>query len=114
MITYPNQRVVTIFKEDYTNIEYKKQSKSFLQVDNDDWQDAAARLTHGGLKLYLYLASNKDGYSVALSPADIERKIGLSDSTYRRAFKELITEGYIEQKQGNVYWFNTQVQNTFH
>lgn len=99
MITYPNQRVVTIFKTPCTT--------NFLQIDNEEWQAAASVLSYGAFKLYLYLAANMDGYAIALSPADMEEKMGLSESTYRRAFKELEGEGFLECKSGNVYWFNT-------
>lgn len=104
MITYPNQRVVTIFKEKCNN--------DFLQVNNDEWQTAAQTLkTYSAFKLYLYFASNKNGYSVALSPVAIEEAIGISENTYRAAFKELVDCGYLGKVNGkkNQYTFHTSI-----
>ena len=102
MITYPNQRVVTVFKSDC--------SKDFLQINNQEWQAAASTLkTYSAFKLYLYFASNINGYSVALSPIAIEEAIGISENTYRAAFKELVECGYLTQVEGkkNMYVFHT-------
>lgn len=102
MITYPNQRVVTIFKEQC--------DKDFLQINNDEWQAAAQTLkTYSAFKLYLYFASNKFGYTIALSPAAVEEAIGISENTYRAAFKELLDAGYLQQAESkkNQYYFHT-------
>lgn len=102
MIIYPNQRVVTVFKPDC--------SKDFLQINNQEWQAAASTLkTYSAFKLYLYFASNMNGYSVALSPITIEEAIGISENTYRAAFKELVECGYLTQVEGkkNMYAFHT-------
>ena len=94
MITYPNQRVVTIFKEDC--------KKDFLQLNNGEWQAAAQVLkTYSAFKLYLYFASNKNGFSIALSPVAIQEAIGISENTYRAAFKELVEAGYLTQSSSN-------------
>ena len=45
--------------------------------------------------LYLYLASNKEGYALALSPAAIRKAIGMPTSTYRDQFVKLIDKGYL-------------------
>lgn len=104
MITYPNQRVVTVFKPDC--------SKDFLQINNQEWQVAASTLkTYSAFKLYLYFASNMNGYSVALSPIAIEEAIGISENTYRAAFKELLEYGYLHKVEGkkNQYFFYTAI-----
>lgn len=102
MIIYPNQRVVTIFKSDC--------SKDFLQINNQEWQAAASTLkTYSAFKLYLYFAGNKSGYTIALSHAAVEEAIGISENTYRAAFKELVECGYLTQVEGkkNMYAFHT-------
>lgn len=102
MIRYPNQRVVTIFKE--------KCKGDFLQVKNSEWQTAASILkTYSAFKLYLYFASNKNGYTITLSPAAINEAIGICENTYRSAFNELLEAGYLSQVKGqkNVYTFHT-------
>jgi hypothetical protein len=103
MITYPNQKIVHINKET---------SSDFLQVDKSAWMQAGQVLTYGAFKLYLYLAGNQDGFDKALSPTDVEAKIGLSESTYRRSVKELTKEKYLVLKQGNIYDFYTEPNET--
>ena len=102
MTIYPNQRVVTIFKENCDN--------DFLQVKNSEWQAAVGILkTYSAFKLYLYFASNKNGYTIALSPTAINEAIGVCENTYRSAFKELLDAGYLRQVEGrkNMYTFHT-------
>ena len=102
MIIYPNQRVVTVFKSDC--------SKDFLQINNQEWQVAASTLkTYSAFRLYLYFAGNKNGYTIALSPVSVEEAIGISENTYRAAFKELVECGYLTQVEGkkNMYVFHT-------
>lgn len=104
MVVYPNQRVVTIFKENC--------DKDFLQIKNEDWQAAASNIrTYSAFKLYLYFAGNKNGYSIALSPAAVENAIGISENTYRAAFKELVELGYLHQMEGrkNYYTFYSAI-----
>ena len=45
--------------------------------------------------MYLYLCGNQDGVPLALSSADVQKQLGISDSTYRRAIEELKEKGYI-------------------
>lgn len=104
MIVYPNQRTVTIFKEDC--------KKDFLQIGNEEWKTACSTIeNYGTFKLYLYFASNKNGYTLALSPSMIEEEIGISESTYRRAFKELEAIGYLRKVEGkkNQFWFDAKI-----
>lgn len=57
--------------------------------------------------LYLFLASNKDGYEMALSPAAIHNEYGMPESTIRDQTKKLIEKGYlVQRKEGsNIYDF---------
>ena len=71
--TVPNQRVVAIHRE--------RASSDFLGIKNEHWQAAAHDLGAHALMLYLYLASNRDGYTLALSPAAIRRAVGMAAST---------------------------------
>ena len=86
-ITFPNQDQVTIHKERYDG--------NFLQVSIDEWTTAFATLKPGTFGLYLYLCGNMDGFHLALSSAAVQHALGYSDSTYRRAKKELIEKGYL-------------------
>ena len=89
MITYPNQKVITVFKE--------KCSKDFLQINNGSWKAASNLLTYSAFKIYLYIASNRDTYTFALSYAAINEDIPMNRKTYDKAIKELIDCGYLYQ-----------------
>lgn len=86
-ISFPNQDKVRIHKEHYDG--------NFLQVSIDEWTTAFASLKPGTFGLYLYLCGNMDGFNLALSSVAVQRALGYSDSTYRRAKKELIEKGYL-------------------
>ena len=104
MTTYPNQRIVHIIKD--------KCKKDFLQINNDDWHTAGRCIEqYGTFKLYLYFASNKSDFTLALSPVAIEESIGISESTYRRAFQELLELGYLSRVEGkkNSYLFHSRI-----
>ena len=56
--------------------------------------------------LYLYLASNADNFTLALSPAAIRQVIGMPASTYRDQFVKLVDRGYLVQRgEGSTYDF---------
>lgn len=56
--------------------------------------------------LYLYLASNKDGYLLELGAAAVEREIGIKKTAYHTALKDLEEKGYLKKEQGNTYAFS--------
>jgi hypothetical protein len=57
--------------------------------------------------LYLYLASNANGFELALSAVAIREAIGMPPSTYRDQFAKLVDKGYlVQQREGsNIYHF---------
>lgn len=96
--TVPNQRVVAIHRE--------HASSDFLGIKNEHWQAAARDLGAHALMLYLYFASNANGYVLALSPAAIRQAVGMAASTYRDQFLKLVDKGYLVQRgSGNTYDF---------
>lgn len=95
--TYPNQRTVKINREEIKN--------DFLGIKNTNWMAAAKDLSASALKLYMYFASNKNGFSLALSPKAIENQIGMARSTYCDQFKILLEKGYLVHAGGNTYEF---------
>lgn len=95
--TYPNQRTVKIHRE--------VAKSDFLGIKNSNWQAAARDLRAQGLLLYLYLASNADNYTLALSPAAVREAIGMPRSTYADQFQLLLDRGYLVPKSGNTYDF---------
>lgn len=99
MTVYPNQKVVTVFKDEC--------KEDFLQIKNETWQAAYQNLSPSAFGLYLYFASNKNGYSFALSYVAVEEAIGISRKTYEKAIKELKDSGYLTHVSGNAWHFNT-------
>ena len=99
MYTVPNQRIVKIHRI--------KPEGNFLGIKNEHWQAAARDLGAHGLMLYLYLSANADNFSLALSPSDIGKTIGMPTSTYRDHLRNLINKGYLVQKDdgSNIYDF---------
>ena len=95
--TVPNQRVVNIHRERATS--------DFLGIKNKNWMAAARDLGAHALMLYLYLAANRNGYTLALSPAAIRDAIGMPRSTYHDQFAKLVNKGYLVQKSGTTYDF---------
>ncbi len=57
------------------------------------------------MMLYLYLASNADGYNIALSPVAVRQAIGMARSTYHDQFHRLVDKGYLVPSKGNTFEF---------
>lgn len=51
--------------------------------------------------LYLYLCGNKDTYELALSSADVQKRLNVSDSSYRRSVEDLLAAGYLIMRNDN-------------
>ena len=96
--TVPNQRLIAIHRE--------RAASDFLGIKNSNWQAAARDLGAHALMLYLYFASNANGFTLALSPAAIRQAVGMPVSTYRDQFIKLIDKGYLVQRgDSNTYDF---------
>ena len=96
--TVPNQRLIAIHRE--------RAASDFLGIKNSHWQAAARDLGAHALMLYLYFASNANGYLLALSPAAIRQAVGIPQSTYRDHFTKLIDRSYLVQRgDSNTYDF---------
>ena len=96
-ITFPNQRMVRVHRERATS--------DFLGIKNDNWQAASRDLGAHALQLYLYLASNANNYTVALSPVAVRQAIGMARSTYHDQFHKLVDRGYLVPSNGNTFEF---------
>lgn len=73
------------------------------------WADvlkASKELTANGMKLYLYLAKNQDGYNFYFSSADFCQTYDITDRTFRRAREELIEKGYLQRGEHSNVFFN--------
>ena len=97
-MSVPNQKIIRIEKDKY-------QSR-FLQIGDEQWKKAFQSMRPTVFGLYLYLASNKDGYLLELSAATVEREIGIKKTAYHTALKDLEEKGYLKKEQGNTYAFS--------
>ena len=104
--TFPNQRVIKINRE--------AAKRDFLGIKNENWQAAARDLGAHSLMLYLYLASNADGYNIALSPVAVRQAIGMARSTYHDQFHRLVDKGYLIPASGNTFEFYEVPQTAAH
>ncbi len=95
--TFPNQRMIKIHRESVKT--------DFLGIKNENWQAASRDLGAHALQLYLYLASNANNYTVALSPAAVRQSIGMARSTYHDQFHRLVDKGYLVHSHGNTFEF---------
>lgn len=94
--TSPYQKMVTIHRAPL--------DKNFLGINNDSWKTAARILTPPSFLLYIYFASNKDKFTLALSPKAIQQEIGMARSTFYDQVNVLESLGYLvrdeEKKSG--------------
>ena len=96
-ITFPNQRMVRGHRE--------PAKSDVLGIKNENWQAASQDLGAHALQLYLYLASNANNYTVALSPVAFRQAIGMACSTYHDQFHKLVDRGYLVPSTGNTFEF---------
>lgn len=88
MITYPNQRIITI-KENATT------ENNAIIFDYETMMSAMRNLTPTTYYVWCYLNANKNGYEFGLSITDICAQTGLSPSTAKKAINELIEKRYL-------------------
>ena len=86
-MSFPNQKTIIIHQSDQI---------PFLKIGIEELMDAFKTIkTPSTFILYLYLASNKDGYKLELSKEAFANATGLSKSSYHRAVEHLTKLGYI-------------------
>ena len=98
--TYPNQKRILIKRNKIDS------RKTFLTIQGENLEAAMNRLNGTALKLYLYLAMNRDGYELAFSPQYFADKFNTSLNSARDAVQILIKEGFLTMRKGNSYDFN--------
>ena len=96
-MSYSNQKILRIVKPKY--------EREFLQVGITEWQNAYKVLTPSAFAIYLYLASNADGFCLELSQKAIENSLGIKKTAYFEAVKQLESKGYIQPISGNMFYF---------
>ncbi len=107
----PNQKVIKINREKV--IKGLSNGRLFLVAYQDNLISAMANLSHSAYKVYIYLLLQKDGYSVCYSPEYIHKITNMCKDTARKAIRELIEKGYIDQtdKGYDFYECPRKVQN---
>lgn len=86
-MSVPNQKTIIIHQSDQI---------PFLKIGIEELMDAYKTIkTPSSFVLYLYLASNKDGYKLELSKEAFANATGYSKSSYHRAVDHLTKLGYI-------------------
>lgn len=104
MPTVPNQRKVIIHRE--------KCQRDFLQIKKENWFAANKDLEPYGLQVYLYLAGNRDGFTLELSQEAAEREAGIKKTSFHKYVNLMIEKGYLVQRGegSNLYDFYERPQ----
>ena len=87
----PNQKAVRINKK---RLQKDLKDVRVAELYRNDVLDACADLKDTTYKLYMYFAVNQDGYIGGLSKVDAINRTKISESSYKRAIKELQEKGY--------------------
>ena len=86
----------------------RRDAEHLYSMNNIEALQAAMQVLNGsGLKLWLYLNKNQDGYRFELSRVDCA-KWGIKKDSYYSAVEELINKGFLVQDHygSNMYWFH--------
>lgn len=99
--TNPNQRNITINRKDALS-----SGRQYLAINCDTLAEASRNISgEVPFKLYLYLASNKNGYEFSFSPQHFSNIYGCSIDASRKAFVKLIEANYIINNGNNSFEF---------
>lgn len=99
--TNPNQRNITINRKDALS-----SGRQYLAINCDTLAEASRNISgEVAFKLYLYLASNKNGYEFSFSPQHFSNIYGCSIDASRKAFVKLIEANYIINNGNNSFEF---------
>ena len=95
MKTVPNQNIIIVKKTPCKT--------NFLQVNNDEWMQAAKDCgqSFNAFKLYMYLAANEVGYEKALSYVAVHKALGMQSTSYYDSIAKLKNLGYLVDIGGN-------------
>lgn len=77
----------------------------FFSIRKDSLLIAIRNLNEGALKLYLYLASNKEGYQLELINSRIVEDLKMTPREIRQAFDVLKEKGFLIPLNENCFTF---------
>ena len=106
---YANQKTVRINKPD------PQKGNARIIVDREQLEAAARELSGNEFKLYMFFASDNDGFKRDFSPAHFADVYGVSADTTRKLFKQLEEKGFIKQDnyKKNLYQFYLMPQEEY-
>ena len=87
-MSVPNQITIKVEERNFDD------GNPFARIHKDAMSAALKTLTGGGYALWTYIASNRDNYQFDLSKQACVN-FGFSESTYKRAKKELMEKGFL-------------------
>ena len=104
-----NQKRVKVNKPKYDE-KYLEKNGAFMQIGIEEWQEAFKLLkgNPSAFAMYLYLASNTNGYIKELSAVAFENAVGKSRTSYHRAIGLLTELGYIYEDSSSRLNFATK------
>lgn len=88
---YKCQKAVIIKKER----EKENSHDVNFSLNKNDMMEAMQVLSFVGFKLYMYCASNMEGYVFGLSKVDVMANTKIGDGSYSKAVNDLIDNGYL-------------------
>ena len=82
-------------------IEKEPLQPHFLGLNIDNIGSASGCLKHCGLKLYLYLMSNSDGFTWNMNPSAFANWLGMdySNASEARKVRKVISDGIVDLKE---------------
>ena len=88
-----NQKIITI---------HQTSEVPFVKIGIKEVREAFSKMPPATFMLYLYLAGNKEGFPLELSPTAFKNAMGYSRSSYYRAVDDLMKLGYIYEDNGHL------------
>ena len=101
-MSVPNQKTVQLAART------RRDADNLYSMNNLDALQTAMQVLNGsGLKLWLYMNKNQDGYKFELSRVDCA-KWGIKKDSYYSAVEELIKKGFLVQDHygSSLFWFH--------
>ena len=106
-MSVPNQKTIKLAQRTRRDAEH------LYSMNNLEALQSAMQVLNGsGLKLWLYMNKNQDGYRFELSRVDCA-KWGIKKDSYYSAVEELINKGFLVQDHfgSNLFWFHEKASS---
>lgn len=105
MNLFPNQKKVIVNKAE------ANASNLYCILNLSCMYEAMRELKYNEFKIFMYLASNQDGFETGLSSVDIANKTGANQRKIQESINTLIEKGYLTLREGTTktYDFNEKI-----